>query len=156
MESSPSINVSYVASKNSSQATNVLPDALLIKLGVELLASAEPVTQESMESAESSTVDLMSPLMASNVSVSQDSKESTQSAGTSLAPQMKFSTALNVSVSKATKELTPSAKSPNVLQTHSGTANNALAIKALSESESVASSNAAKMHILTKLAHAFA
>ena len=69
---------------------------------------------------------------------------------------MKSSKALNVSASKATKESTPSAKSSNALPAHSGTAKNASVIKALSKSESVASSNAVKMHILMKLAHAFA
>jgi hypothetical protein len=63
--------------------------------------------------------------------------------------------ALNVSASKASKESTPSAKLSNALPTHSGTAKNASVIKALSESESVASSNALKMHTLMKLAHAF-
>jgi hypothetical protein len=75
MESSHSTNVSYAALRNFSQAINALPGALAIKLGVELLVSVEPATQESMESAESSIVAPMSPLTASNAFVSQDSKE---------------------------------------------------------------------------------
>ena len=75
MESSHSISVSYAALRNFSPTTNALPGALAIKLGAELLVSAEPVTQESMDSAESSIVAPMSPLTASNAFVSQDFKE---------------------------------------------------------------------------------
>jgi hypothetical protein len=75
MESSHSISVSYAAFKNFSPTINALPAALAIKLGVELLVSAELATQELMESVESSIAAPMSPSTASNAFVSQDSKE---------------------------------------------------------------------------------
>ncbi len=75
MELSHSISVSYAAFKNFSPIINAPPAALAIKLGAELLVSAEPVTQESMESAESSIAAPMSPSTALNAFVSQDSKE---------------------------------------------------------------------------------
>ena len=131
MVSSLSTSVSYAGLKKFFQAIFVSLDAQATKLGVEPHVSAEQDTPESMESAESSTVEPINLLTALNVSASQGSKGSTQSAETSPVLQMKYSTERIASVFKAIKESTISVKSFNAQPIHSGMDRNAHATKDL-------------------------